>query len=97
MKIIIETNDVIEFIEITKVLANMYLLETKNLIQIDKSNDIHIDDLNLSTRIKNTLKDKGMYYLSQIVAKSDRYLINFCGFSKKSFQEIKQELKNKGF
>lgn len=58
-----------------------------------KSTDVLIDDLNLSTRIANSLIKKKIYTVSDLEKITEKQLFNIKGIGKKAIQYIKDEYK----
>ena len=49
---------------------------------------LHIEDIDLTTRIRNALRNNGTYYVWQIVEKCDREFFKQRNFGRKSFKKL---------
>lgn len=66
---------------------------SKNLNGLDKALFKHIDELELSVRSYNCLKNENINYLGDLVVKSENDMLKLPNFGKKSLNELKDNLK----
>lgn len=103
----VETNGTIDPVESIKTVANILQLQLSSFVSLDetsvvtdvpsKKNEMQIlykkiDDLDLTVRAANCLKTENIYYIGELVQRSENSLLKTPNLGRKSLTEIKSML-----
>lgn len=70
--------------------------EEKEVVEEKNEKDLKVDDLDISDRIKNILKENKVKTVKGVIKKGEKGLLSIKGMGEKAVEEIKEEMKKKG-
>ena len=71
----------------------IYLASLASYFKPEANYDVKIEDLDLSTRVRNRLKEDRIDYIGQLVQYSEAEMLRIPNFSEVSLKELKKKLK----
>lgn len=73
------------------------ILNTTEQITMNTKLNLKLIELDISNRLKNTLKTNNLIYMKDVIHKTEGELLNYNGFGRKQLVELKDIVKNQGF